>query len=85
MDFINSNLSQIPFKTLREHEQEPSDEHKLHAMKEILYTDPGLFLSKWGKYLPNEQLSRFEVLRGGLPIVLCIVMSDLVIEADCKF
>ncbi|CAG8555431.1 1965_t:CDS:2 [Paraglomus occultum] len=63
VDFINSNLSQIPFKTLREHEQEPSDEHKLHAMKEILYTDPGLFLSKWGKYLPNEQLSRFEVLR----------------------
>ncbi|CAG8439539.1 3367_t:CDS:10 [Acaulospora colombiana] len=47
---------------IEENEKEPGDDEKLAYMRQTL-DDPALFLSKWGKYLPKDQLSKFEGLR----------------------
>src|SRR5438128_1638193 len=64
LEFLRENISNIHFKTLRENEREPSEEEKLLFMQQTLFCDPGLFLSKWGKYLPKEHLEKFDPLRG---------------------
>ncbi|CAG8507239.1 4584_t:CDS:2 [Acaulospora morrowiae] len=67
LQYIKENLSTIYFKTLQENENEPSDDEKLAYMRQTL-DDPALFLSKWGKYLPKEQLLKFEGLRADYEI-----------------
>ncbi|CAG8472166.1 1675_t:CDS:2 [Diversispora eburnea] len=68
LHFIKENISTIHFKTLRENEIEKSDDIKLAYMKHTLDDDPALFLSKWGKYLPPDHLSKFERLRIPPPV-----------------
>ncbi|RHZ65027.1 hypothetical protein Glove_319g162 [Diversispora epigaea] len=68
LHFIKENISTIHFKTLRENEIEKSDDIKLAYMKHTLDDDPALFLSKWGKDLPPDQLSKFERLRNDYEI-----------------
>ncbi|CAB4440766.1 hypothetical protein RhiirA5_496003 [Rhizophagus irregularis] len=63
-DHISKNLSSIQFKTLRENEIEATDDEKLTTMKQTLENDPALFLTKWGKFLPKNELEKFECLRG---------------------
>ncbi|KAL1920864.1 uncharacterized protein VTP21DRAFT_11499 [Calcarisporiella thermophila] len=63
IDYLQQNLEFIPFKSLREHEVELTSNEKLEQMGDILHRDPGLFLERWGRYLPREELSRFECMR----------------------
>lgn len=60
---VAENLDNIPFKTLRLGEVELSDKEKLEQMKSTLESDPGLFLSKWGRHLSQSTLSLFECLQ----------------------
>jgi len=64
IDHISKNLSSIQFKTLRENEVEATDDEKLTIMNQTLENDPALFLTKWGKFLPKNELEKFESLRG---------------------
>ncbi|CEI90421.1 hypothetical protein RMCBS344292_04746 [Rhizopus microsporus] len=61
--YVAENLDNIPFKTLRLGEIELSDKEKLEQMKSTLESDPGLFLSKWGRHLSQSTLSLFECLQ----------------------
>nr|CAG8449926.1 14480_t:CDS:2 [Entrophospora candida] len=60
--YLEENISNIQFKTLRPDEVEASDDEKIEIMRKTL-EDPALFLSKWGKYLPADLLSKFETFR----------------------
>ncbi|CAH1756266.1 10643_t:CDS:2 [Entrophospora sp. SA101] len=60
--YLEENISNIQFKTLRPGEVEASDDEKIEIMRKTL-EDPALFLSKWGKYLPADLLSKFETFR----------------------
>ncbi|OZJ03840.1 hypothetical protein BZG36_04300 [Bifiguratus adelaidae] len=60
--YISAHLDDIHYKTLRRDEPELPRQHKLAHMTEVLSSDPGLFLSRWGRFLPSEQLARFECL-----------------------
>ncbi|KAI9486236.1 MAG: coiled-coil domain-containing protein-domain-containing protein [Benjaminiella poitrasii] len=63
MAYVERNLDTIPFKTLRydEHDLSPAD--KLAQMRHTLRTDPGLFLSRWGRHLSQNSLRCFESSR----------------------
>lgn len=63
MTFIRENINDIPFKTLRMGETELNDKDKLEQMNAMLESDPGLFLSKWGRYLSQSILSLFQCLQ----------------------
>ncbi|CAI2171584.1 8207_t:CDS:2 [Funneliformis geosporum] len=63
LDFISNNLSSIQFKSLRENEIEATDDEKLSVIKQTLRNDPALFLTRWGKFLPKNELEKFECLR----------------------
>ncbi|KAM3584607.1 hypothetical protein VKS41_003415 [Umbelopsis sp. WA50703] len=63
MLYVTSNMNSIAFKSLQRDEQERSDSEKAAYMNELLATDPSLFLTKWGRYLPAEQLEHFQPLR----------------------
>ncbi|RIA90983.1 coiled-coil domain-containing protein [Glomus cerebriforme] len=60
LDYISKNLSSLQFKTLRENEVEATDDEKLSVMSQTLENDPALFLTKWGKFLPKNELEKFE-------------------------
>ena len=64
LDYISKNLSSIQFKTLRENEVEATDDDKLSVMRQTLENDTALFLTKWGKFLPKNELEKFGCLRG---------------------
>lgn len=66
MLYVANNLNSIAFKTLQRDEQERPDSEKIAYMEELLATNPSLFLTKWGRYLPAEQLEHFQSLRGKL-------------------
>lgn len=66
MLYVTNNIGSIAFKTLQRDEQERSDSEKIAYMEELLVTNPSLFLTKWGRYLPVEQLEHFQSLRGKL-------------------
>ncbi|KAI9030804.1 coiled-coil domain-containing protein-domain-containing protein [Phycomyces nitens] len=68
LEYAKNNLDEIEFKTLKRDETELNDQEKLKQMEILLERDPGLFLSKWGKYLPDNILSQFESLRGDYEI-----------------
>ncbi|CAG8669811.1 9333_t:CDS:2 [Funneliformis caledonium] len=63
LDYISNNLSSIQFKSLRENEVEATDDEKLSVIKQTLRNDPALFLTRWGKFLPKNELEKFECLR----------------------
>ncbi|KAG1445243.1 hypothetical protein G6F46_006896 [Rhizopus delemar] len=63
MTFMRENLNNIPFKTLRLGEAELDDKDKLTQMNATLESDPGLFLSKWGRYLSQSILSLFQCMQ----------------------
>ncbi|KAI7906300.1 coiled-coil domain-containing protein-domain-containing protein [Cokeromyces recurvatus] len=63
MTYVERNLSNIPFKTLRYGETELDPSEKLSQMRHILHNDPGLFLSKWGRHLSQNTLRLFDSLR----------------------
>ncbi|CAG8484327.1 10894_t:CDS:2 [Ambispora leptoticha] len=64
LEHLKAHLSEVQFKSFRQNEIEPDDQEKLRQMQEILEKDPALFLTKWGKFLPKEQLQNFYSLRG---------------------
>ncbi|ORY98082.1 coiled-coil domain-containing protein-domain-containing protein [Syncephalastrum racemosum] len=63
LNHVQQHLRDIPFKSLRREEAELSDEEKLAKMQDVLQTDPGLFLSRWGRHLPNNVLQDFQSLQ----------------------
>ncbi|KAI8371522.1 coiled-coil domain-containing protein-domain-containing protein [Radiomyces spectabilis] len=63
LSYISRNLDVIPFKTLKRDEPELSSEAKVQKMAQILDTDPGLFLTKWGRYLSQNTLASFQPLK----------------------
>ncbi|CAG8576980.1 3179_t:CDS:2 [Ambispora gerdemannii] len=64
LEHLKTHLSEVQFKSLRQNEIELDDQEKLRQMQEILEKDPALFLTKWGRFLPKEQLQNFYSLRG---------------------
>ncbi|KAI8972135.1 coiled-coil domain-containing protein-domain-containing protein [Pilobolus umbonatus] len=60
LDYLRANIDIIPYKTLRPDEHDLSNEDKLTHMDHLLTHDPGLFLSKWGKYLDPSLLDYFQ-------------------------
>lgn len=63
LSHVQQHLKDIPFKTLRREEAELSDQEKLAKMQDVLQTDPGLFLSRWGRHLPPDVLQDFQLLQ----------------------
>ncbi|KAI8636456.1 coiled-coil domain-containing protein-domain-containing protein [Parasitella parasitica] len=63
MEFITRNIDTIPFKTLRHSEVELPPEEQLIQIQATLRKDPGLFLSKWGRYLSQNSLRLFQVIQ----------------------
>lgn len=63
MRFVQENLDIIPFKTLRLGEEEIGFQEQCNQMEKILQDDPALFLSKWGRYLPQSVLSQFQSIK----------------------
>ncbi|KAI8354204.1 coiled-coil domain-containing protein-domain-containing protein [Blakeslea trispora] len=59
---MERHMDSIPFKTLRYQELEPTQDEKLKQMQHTLHHDPGLFLSKWGKYLSQTTLMLFKAI-----------------------
>lgn len=64
--YVQANVDAIPFKSLQADEPEPSNEEKIATMARVAEGDPGLFLSRWGQYLPRAILEYFQPLRGML-------------------
>jgi hypothetical protein len=62
--YVQSNLDSITFKSLKRDEEDTPDDEKLAVMDKTLANDPGLFLTRWGRFLPQEELKHFEPLRG---------------------
>jgi hypothetical protein len=62
--YVQSNLDSITFKSLKRDEKDTPDDVKLAVMAKTLVDDPGLFLTRWGRFLPQEELKHFEPLRG---------------------
>lgn len=62
--YVKSNLNSITFKSLKRDENDTPDNDKLAVMDKTLAKDPGLFLTRWGRFLPQEELKHFEPLRG---------------------
>ncbi|CEP10916.1 hypothetical protein [Parasitella parasitica] len=60
MNFVIRNIDTIPFKTWRHGEAELSQSEQLIQIQATLREDPGLFLSKWGRYLSQNTLRLFE-------------------------
>ncbi|KAG0173653.1 hypothetical protein DFQ28_008005 [Apophysomyces sp. BC1034] len=60
LSYVKAHLDSIIFKPLHVGEQELTDSEKLQKMGEVLHEDPGLFLSKWGRYLSQDALRQFE-------------------------
>lgn len=67
--YLSQHLDTIPFKTLQRGELEASAEQKLSKMQDLLQRDPGLFLSRWGRFLPADILCKFEPLRGNASLL----------------
>jgi hypothetical protein len=63
MSFVEKNINNIPFKTLRYGEVELNQEEKLKQMHSTLHSDPSLFLSKWGRHLSQNTLRLFQVIK----------------------
>jgi hypothetical protein len=63
MTFMRDHLDEIKFKTLRLDEVELAAEEKLAKMEQVLQTDPGLFLSKWGSNLGQDTLKQFKSIQ----------------------
>jgi hypothetical protein len=63
MTFMRDHLDEIKFKTLRLDEVELATEEKLAKMEQVLQTDPGLFLSKWGSNLGQDALKQFKSIQ----------------------
>ncbi|KAJ8656409.1 hypothetical protein O0I10_007977 [Lichtheimia ornata] len=61
--YVQANVDAIPFKSLQADEPEPSNEEKIATMARVAEGDPGLFLSRWGQYLPRAILEYFQPLR----------------------
>lgn len=68
MEFVCKNLDAIPFKTLRHGEEELPPSKQLVQMKTTLHNDPGLFLSKWGRYLSQNSLRLFQAIQGNYEV-----------------
>lgn len=64
--YVQANVDAIPFKSLQADEPEPTNEEKIATMARVAEGDPGLFLSRWGQYLPRAILEYFQPLRGML-------------------
>ncbi|RUS26891.1 coiled-coil domain-containing protein-domain-containing protein [Jimgerdemannia flammicorona] len=64
LNYTRANLGTIVYKTMRPGEVDPAPEEKLSHMTALLDDDPALFLSRWGRFLPREQLEQFEGARG---------------------
>ncbi|CAO0794209.1 unnamed protein product [Mucor circinelloides] len=68
MDFVTRNIENIPFKTLRHGEMELPQSEQLTQIQATLHNDPGLFLSKWGRYLSQNSLRLFQDIRGNYEV-----------------
>ena len=68
MEFVTRNIDIIPFKTLRHGEEELPQSQQLTQMKATLHDDPGLFLSKWGRYLSQNSLRLFQIIPGNYEV-----------------
>ncbi|KAI9335882.1 coiled-coil domain-containing protein-domain-containing protein [Pilaira anomala] len=68
LDFIQGNLDNIPFKTLRLGEEELAPEEKIAQMQKTLREDPALFLSKWGRYLSQPILTLFQTIENNYEV-----------------
>lgn len=60
MNYVQDNMDNITFKTLRYEEEELPTNEKLRIMTKTLQDDPALFLSKWGRYLSQNTLALFK-------------------------
>ncbi|KAI8084243.1 coiled-coil domain-containing protein-domain-containing protein [Gilbertella persicaria] len=68
MAHVERNMANIPFKTLRYGEIEPTQEEKLHQMQLTLLDDPALFLGKWGRHLSQTTLRMFKVVENNYEV-----------------
>ncbi|CAO3644979.1 unnamed protein product [Mucor fragilis] len=68
MDFVTRNIDNIPFKTLRHGEKELPQSEQLIQIQATLHKDPGLFLSKWGRYLSQNSLRLFQEVCGNYEV-----------------
>jgi hypothetical protein len=75
MQYVQNNIDSIVFKSLKCEEMDPPTNEKLSHMNELLTSDPGLFLTRWGRYLPSDKLNDFEPLRGTWLLILTEVLS----------
>jgi hypothetical protein len=62
--YLKHNIGSITFKSLKRDEDDTPDDAKIAVMDKTLTSDPGLFLTRWGRFLPQEELKHFEPLRG---------------------
>lgn len=68
MSYVQENMDNIPFKTLRHGEQDLTREEKLVQMQKTLHDDPALFLSKWGRYLSQRTLTSFRQIHNNYEV-----------------
>jgi hypothetical protein len=68
MVYVQENMDNIPFKTLRQGEQELTREEKLVQLQKTLHDDPALFLSKWGRYLSQRTLALFQAIQNNYEV-----------------
>lgn len=68
MNYVQDNMDNITFKTLRYGEEELPTEDKLRIMTKTLQEDPALFLSKWGRYMSQNTLSLFKQIENNYEV-----------------
>ncbi|KAI8143993.1 coiled-coil domain-containing protein-domain-containing protein [Fennellomyces sp. T-0311] len=63
VEYIRQHAEEIPFKSLQPDELEASLDERQQSMQQVLERDRGLFLSRWGRYLPVGILETFQPYR----------------------
>src|SRR4051794_38346795 len=88
--YMRDNMATVTYKSLRKDEPDPPTELKLDHMQRLLVGDPGLFLTRWGRFLPRDKVALFEPLRGEsscswkhiISLLLCLLPSWLTRDND---